>query len=95
MTVSAFHSAVRAQSCATNKDGEITLCGRSETERDRVSIVCRENTVFGVLVNHCTDTPGGTPILCTEDAVSSIASLCIGGEVAELEPLSDGVDIVL
>ena len=93
--VSAFHSAVQARSCAKDKDGETTLHGRGETERERLSLIHWSNTVFGVLDKNCTLTPGGTPIPRTEDAVSEMASLCGGGEVAEIDPFSDGVDIFL
>ena len=53
------------------------------------------NVAFGVLVNHCTVTPGGGPVASTDDAVSSTSSLCCGGVVVvtEPEPWSDGVDI--
>ena len=77
------------------RDGETTLRGRGDTERERMSLIRRINAAFGVLVSHWTVTPGGVPSASTDDAVSWTSSSCdgSGGAVAESEPFSDGVDI--
>ena len=51
--------------------------------------------MLGVFVSHWTVTPGGAPSANIDDAVSWISSVGDGGggEVAESEPFSDGVDI--
>ena len=79
-----------------DRDGETTLRGRGEMERERLSLIRRSNVVFGALGTYCTVTPGGVPTASIDEAVSWTSSLCNGGGgvVAEPDLCSDGVDIL-
>ena len=57
--VSAFHSAVLARNCAIVTDGETTRRGRGDTDRERVSLIRRENTVLGAFTTICRGELGG------------------------------------
>ena len=82
IAVSAFCSAVRARCCATDKLlGEIVLCNRGEADHVRTVHRPRSNAAFGGILTCCTLTPGGTPNLRVEDAVSSTVLSAACGEL--------------
>ena len=69
---------------------------RGDAEREWASFIRCSNAEFGVLVNHCTVTPGGAPPARTDDAVSSnVASVALGKLTVTdfTDCVSDGEDI--
>ena len=76
--------------------GEIVLCNCGEADRARTVRRPHSNAAFGGILTCCTLTPGGTPNLRAEDAVSSTVLSAACGELTTTDKsgeFSEGDDI--